>query len=572
MDKIQLSGAQAAIKILEKEGVEYIFGLPGGNIIPLYDALVDSDIKLIQARHEQGAIHMADGYARATGKPGVVAVTSGPAAANLITGALTAHMDAVPLVVITGQTICENLGKDAFQEADIFNISMPAVKHSYLLKDARHIPSVFTEAFTICASGRPGPVWIDLPKDVSAGSCSLPLTQIKTDIPGYKVPEKGSKEDIAAAADIINHSQKPLLLVGHGAVISQASRAVIRLAEKLQAPVVNTLLGKGVFPETHPLSCGMLGMHGTAYANKALQYTDLILAIGSRFDDRINTDPSCFCPQAKKIHIDIDPAEINKIVKIDAGIVGDARVVVEELTRHVHKLDTGKWLRRINSYKKRYPLKYSKRGGLKVQKIIDRLYHLTDGKAIIATDVGQHQMWAAQFYKIDENDTWISSGGAGTMGFGFPAALGASFGRPDKTIAAICGDGGFQMTLFELATAAYHKKPVKIIIMDNSYHGMVRQWQDLFYNNRLSGVGLHNNPDFVKLAASYGIRGFRLKRSADVDKILTKALSYDKGPCLIHAMVAKEDNVFPMIVSGKSVEHMMISRPETKLERPKGGT
>ena len=566
-----MTGAEVLIKCLENYGVEYIFGLSGGAAIPIFDALVGSKIKLILVRHEQGATHMADGYARATGKPGVVLVTSGPGATNTVSGIMTAHMDSVPMIVLTGQTITGMLGKDAFQEADIMGISMPVVKHSYLVKNTNDIPRIIKEAFYITSSGRPGPVLVDLPKDITSAPCTAPLDP-EMDIPGYKVPGKGNKSDILKMAKMFKGVKKPLLLIGHGAVIARAGKAIMELAEKLNAPVTNTLLGKGAFPETHPLSLGMLGMHGTAYANKALILCDVILSIGSRWDDRINGNPSEFCIGAKKLHIDIDPAEMGKIIQPDASVVGDARLVVEELTKHVEPLDTKEWRSELDYLRKQYPLKYSNVNGVTAQQVIDTLFKVTKGKAIVTTDVGQHQMWAAQFYLTDQCDYWITSGGAGTMGFGFPAAIGAQFGKPKDLVVAIVGDGGFQMTLYELSTAAIHKLPLKVLIIDNKYLGMVRQWQELFFDNRLSGVDLEGNPDFVKLAEAYGVKGFHISKVDEVQNVLEEAMKYNAGPCVIHAEVIKEDNVFPMVPAGKSAYHMIIEPPKTKLEKPTGST
>ena len=569
-----MDGGQALVRCLENEGVEYIFGLSGGAAIPIFDALVTTKtkIKLILVRHEQGAAFMADGYARATGKPGVVLVTSGPGATNTLTGIMTAHMDSVPMIVITGQTVTSMLGKDAFQEADVFGITMPVVKHSYLVKNANDIPRIMREAFHITNTGRPGPVLIDIPKDISQGPFGGDL-HAEMDLPGYRIDSSFDQSKVLDIAEALNRSKKPVILAGHGAIISDASEAVRKLAEKINAPVTSTLLGKGAFPESHRLSLGMLGMHGTAYANKALVECDLIMSIGSRYDDRIVGQPLRFCRNAVRIHIDIDRAEIGKMIKCQHWCVGDARMIVEELTKHVTRLDTQEWLKHLDGYKKKFPLKYKKQGGLKMQHVLDELDKLSGGKAVISTDVGQHQMWAAQFCKSEAPFNWLSSGGAGSMGYGFPAAIGAKFGRPKDLVVAIVGDGGFQMTMCELATACVHKVPVKVLVMNNHYLGMVRQWQELFYGDRKSGVDLEGNPDFAKLADCYpGAKGFTLKRPADVRKILTRALEYDDGPCVINAECVKTDNVYPMIPAGKALEDMLTEEPKGPLEKPTGST
>ena len=561
---MKMTGAEALIKSLEKEGVEVIFGFPGGVVLPIYDVLYESKIKHILTRHEQGAAHAADGYARATGKVGVCLATSGPGACNLVTGIATAGMDSVPMVAITGQVATHVIGTDAFQEADTTGITLPVVKHNYLLKDAAEIPEVIQEAFLLASTGRNGVVLVDVPVDVSRAELDFRYPEKRTSLPGYKPTTKGHARQIKEAAKLILSSKRPVIYAGGGVISSGASEELRKLARLLDFPVTTTLLGKGAFPETHRLSLGMLGMHGTSYANYVMMETDLIVAVGARFDDRITGRLDTFAPHAKIIHIDIDPAEIGKNVKVDVPIVGDARGVLKELVAALRpRVESGAgsdlkaWHQQIRQWTKEYPLAIPK-GGLRPQFVVDQIYRVTKGKAVIVTDVGQHQMWAAQFYKSTRPRHFISSGGLGTMGFGLPAAIGAKTGCPEATVIDIAGDGSIQMNSQELATAVLNEIPVIVAIINNGYLGMVRQWQELFYNKRYSHTHLRRgeSPDFVRLAEAYGAVGMRVTRPSEVEPTLVKALRAKK-PVMIDFMVEQEENVFPMVAPGASLDEMI---------------
>lgn len=569
----QLNGAEALIKCLERQGVEYIFGYSGGAAIPMFDAIVTTKtkIKLVLTRHEQGATHIADGYARASGKPGVVLVTSGPGAGNTITGLMTAQMDSVPMIVISGQQIRPMLGLDAFQEADVYNLTMPVTKHNYLVMETNSIPQVVDEAFSIATTGRPGPVLIDIPKDVSSApfSGTMEPTQKRA---ARTNTLKLSMVKVAEIAELLANAERPVVLCGHGVLLAKAEHALRQVSEQFDVPVTTTLLAKGAVDETSPLSLGMLGMHGTAYANKAILEADLILNVGSRFDDRIVGDISLFGNRAKIVHVDIDRSELGKMIKPDVAVQADAKQFLEALSATKQTAKHPTWREHVSQLKKELPLSYSDANGLTQQHIIDAVWKQTKGNAVVTTDVGQHQMWAAQFYKTKHANYWISSGGAGTMGFGLPSAIGAQFADPDKPVVTFVGDGGFQMTLFELATAALHKLPIKIFVLNNHYLGMVRQWQELFYDNRLSGVDLEGNPDFVKLAASYGIRGINIEQTDEVEDKIATAMAYNDGPVLINCEVIKTDNVYPMVPAGRGYKDMLVSAPTTKLEKPIGST
>ncbi len=554
----KLNGAQILVESLIKEGVEVIFGYQGGSVLPIFDVLYDAPIKFIMVRHEQGAAHAADGYARSTGKVGVCLATSGPGATNLVTGIATAYMDSIPMVALTGQVPTPMIGNDAFQEADIVGMTRPITKHNYLVKKPADLARTIKEAFYITATGRPGPVLIDLPKDVSTGMAEYKYPD-KIEMRSYNPTYYGHPGQIKKAAELIQEAKKPVIYAGGGVVTSGASRELIELAEKTSIPVTTTLMGLGGFPGTHPLFLGMLGMHGTKYANFAMVETDLIIAIGARFDDRITGKLDEFATNATIIHIDIDPASISKNVKAHLSIVGDVRCVLTELNKIVQPLEITPWLKKINEWKKNYPLTYKKGDGcLKPQFIIEEIGKVTQGKAIITTEVGQNQMWAAQYYKCDYPRHFLSSGGLGTMGYGLPAAIGAQVGNPDKIVFDIAGDGSIQMNIQELMTAVQYKLPVNVAILNNQYLGMVRQWQELFYNKRYVQTSLAMSPDFVKLAEAYGAEGIRVTEEKDVRPALEQAIETPK-PVLIDFRIVPEENVFPMVPAGAALTQMIDS-------------
>ncbi|MCM8801368.1 MAG: biosynthetic-type acetolactate synthase large subunit [Candidatus Omnitrophica bacterium] len=550
-----MTGAQILIECLKREGVEVIFGYPGGAVLPIFDRLYDSDIRFILTRHEQAAAHAADGYARATGKVGVCIATSGPGATNLTTGIATAYMDSIPLVAITGQVKTFLIGNDAFQEADVTGITRPITKYNYLVKDTKDLARIIREAFYIAGSGRPGPVLIDIPVDVQQKDIDF-IWPEQINIRGYKPTCFGHPGQIKKVAKLIAEAKKPIIFAGGGVIISGAHQQLKELAERIKAPVVMSLMGLGGFPGTHELCLGMLGMHGTAYANYAIMNSDLIIAIGVRFDDRVTGRLDAFAPYAKIIHIDVDPASISKNVKVDVPIVGDARNVLGQLLEVVRKIpDTSDWLKTIENWKKKHLLRYKDSGKIKPQYVIEQIYEATKGEAIITTEVGQNQMWAAQWYKYSRPRTFISSGGLGTMGYGFPAAIGAKVGCPDKVVFDIAGDGSIQMNIQELATCVCNKIHVKVAILNNGYLGMVRQWQELFYKKRYAYTCLYN-PDFVKLAESYGAVGIRVVKKEEVRPAIEKALRID-NTVFLDFHIEPEENVFPMVPAGEAIDRMI---------------
>ncbi|MHC4886131.1 MAG: biosynthetic-type acetolactate synthase large subunit [Planctomycetota bacterium] len=552
-----MKGTEVIINALRMEKVEIVFGYPGGALIPLFDALMDAtDIRFVLPRHEQGGGHMADGYARATGKVGVAIATSGPGATNLVTAIATAHLDSIPMVCITGQVKTALIGNDAFQEADITGITRPITKHNYLVKDPEELPGIMREAFHLARSGRPGPVVIDLPVDITLAEVKTPLPK-KVELKTYQPRYTPNPRQIERAAKMINEAKRPVMYVGGGCITSECAAQVKAMALKGHLPVTTTLMGLGAFPEDHPQTLHMLGMHGTAYANLAVTNCDCLIAIGARFDDRITGKLEAFAPEAKIIHFDIDPTSVSKNVKVDIPVVGDAGRSLKKITPLLKKLARKPWFDQIAQWKAKFPLAYGKHG-LKPQFVLEELYKLTKNKkTIITTEVGQNQMWAAQFYTYTKPRTWISSGGLGTMGYGLPAAIGAQLGKPDHLVIDIAGDGSIQMNTQELVTASSLGIPVKVIILNNGYLGMVRQWQELFYDKRYANTPLkETNPDFVKLAEAYGCTGIRVTKKSEVVPAL-KTMIKTKGVVILDIHIDEEENVFPMVPAGEAIDRMM---------------
>ena len=563
MSSEMINGARMLLECLHKVGVTDMFGYPGGAVIPIYDEIYSFDkIKHYFARHEQGAVHAADGYARVSGKVGVCLATSGPGATNLVTGIMTAHMDSIPLLAITGQVRSNLLGRDAFQETDIVGITVPITKGNYLVQNIKDIPRIIKEAYFIASTGRPGPVLVDIPNDIQQQEISYEefnkLFDKEVQLEGYEPTYVGHPVQIKRALSLIKKAKKPLIIAGAGVMKSGASKELLELANKMDIPVTTTLLGLGAFPENHELSLGMLGMHGTVPANYATDEADLVIAAGIRFDDRIAGNPSKFCERAKIIHIDIDPAEIDKNKKADVPIVGDLKNVLSEINKELEPQDHKEWTDKVKKWKKEYPLAHRDVGKDKLlpQEVLKAINDILDGDTIVVTDVGQHQMWAAQYMTYKNANSIVTSGGAGTMGFGVPAAIGAQVGARDKKVVLIVGDGGFQMTLEEIMMIRQYNLPVKVVIINNSFLGMVRQWQELFKDRRYSFVDLECNPDFVKIADAYGIKSERLKTKADLENKLKDLILSDEG-VILDCIVEKEENVFPMIPAGKTVSQMI---------------
>ena len=550
------TGAKILVESLRREGVETIFGYPGGQILPVYDELYDSPLRHILVRHEQAAAHAADGFARASGRVGVCLATSGPGACNLVTGIATAYMDSIPVVAITGQVPTTMLGNDAFQESDITGITMPVTKHSYLVKKTDEISRVVQEAFFIAGTGRPGPVLIDLPKDAQTGTAKDVTLPEKVVLRGYNPTYKGHTRQIDKVIALIIEAERPVIYAGGGIIASDASAELIAIATQLGIPVTTTLMGLGAIPCDHPLNLGMLGMHGTEYANFAVTECDLLIAIGARFDDRVTGKIDTFAPHAKIVHIDIDPAEIGKNKRVDVPIVGDVKAVLTDMLGSIKKKGIhDAWRKKIQHWRENHPMKYPKDGRLHPQFILEQMNELLKGDATIVSEVGQNQMWTAQWFKFHKPRTWITSGGLGTMGYGFPAAIGAHFARPDQPGFDVAGDGSIQMNIQELGTVAQYKIPVKIAILNNQYLGMVRQWQELFFDHRYSYTELPS-VDFVKIANAYGVEGVRVESAEEVMPALKESLAC-KGAFVIDFRIEREDNVFPMVPAGAAINEMI---------------
>lgn len=556
----KLNGAGILINTLKDLDVDTIFGYPGGAVLPLYDELYNKhNINHVLIKHEQAGTHAADGYARTTGKPGVVMVTSGPGGTNTVTGIATAAMDSIPLVVFTGQVPTDMIGNDAFQEADIVGITRPITKHNYLVKDVNELEQVTREAFHVATSGRPGPVLVDLPKDMLKSEGHYSGLR-KVSIPSYNPTKEGHSTQIKKAAKMLSEAKKPLIYAGGGVVLGEAWEELTAMAEQHNIPVTTTLMGLGGFPESKPQSLGMLGMHGTYYANMATTECDVLLAVGARFDDRVTGNLEGFSPHSKKIHIDIDPTNIGKNVEVDVPIVGDVKRVLPEIDEQMKTPDTDDWWHTISTWKKEHPMNVSKsEDTIKPQHMVEAISEATNGEAIVVTDVGQHQMWAAQHYTFNHPRSFLSSGGLGTMGYGLPAAMGAAFANRDQPVVCITGDGGFQMTTYELATAVEHQLPLKIAIMNNECLGMVRQWQELFYEERYShSILKKSNPDFVKLAESYGAAGFRATNAKEMDEVLGKAMAINDRPVVMDFQVEEYENCYPMVPAGAALNEMVL--------------
>ncbi|WP_135611316.1 acetolactate synthase large subunit [Methanococcoides sp. AM1] len=551
----RMTGARAFVECLYRENVDVIFGYPGGVLLPIYDELYDAHLHHLLVRHEQAAVHAAEGYARATGKVGVCLATSGPGATNLVTGIANAYMDSIPMVAFTGQVPSSMIGNDAFQEANITGITMPITKHNYLVQDAKDLPRIIKEAFHIASTGRPGPVLIDMPKDITTTEIDFVYPD-KVELRGYKPTYKGNIQQVKRAASAIAKSTRPVIYAGGGVIGSDASKELLAFAEKIRAPVTSTLTGIGGFPNDNDLYLGMLGMHGTKYANYAVQESDILIAVGARFDDRVTGKLQSFAPNAKIIHIDIDPAEISKNINVDIPIVGDAKDILKSLISHVSECDTKEWLDKIAIWKRDFPLFYVNRDdAIKPQYIIEQINEACPD-AIIVTEVGQHQMWAAQYFKYKEPRTFITSGGLGTMGYGFPAAIGAKLGRPDKVVFDISGDGSFQMNSQEMATIVQNDIPIIIALFNNGYLGMVRQWQALFFEHRYSHTTIEDSVDFVKLAEAYGALGIRVNKPSEVRPAIEKAIEANR-PVIIDFIVEREENVSPMVPAGAAINEIL---------------